>query len=193
MDGLLKNLDSVIYNCCLDGNFHPEPAIQHMSGSLGYITLSEDNPYTSHVQKMEELYQLVGESTPPLKAQTTRGIQPEDKDKIQELGRPLGPAAERESGSGKNKRANWKRKKAQFSHFTGLDMPFDEIIKGEYIKVRFGFLPKASYAPYDGGLCRESPRPLRHMQRGQGRLLGHLFYSAAQRRRDRRHLRHPVL
>ena len=37
-------------------------------------------------------------------------------------------------------------KKAQFSHFTGLDMPFDEIIKGEYIKVRFGFLPKASYA-----------------------------------------------
>lgn len=25
-------------------------------------------------------------------------------------------------------------------------MPFDEIIKGEYIKVRFGFLPKASYA-----------------------------------------------
>ena len=65
VDGLLKNLDSVIYNCCLDGNFHPEPAIQHMSGSLGYITLSEDNPYTSHVQKMEELYQLVGESTPP--------------------------------------------------------------------------------------------------------------------------------
>ena len=64
-NGLLKNLDSVIYNCCLDGNFHPEPAIQHMSGSLGYITLSEDNPYTSHVQKMEELYQLVGESTPP--------------------------------------------------------------------------------------------------------------------------------
>ena len=85
VDGLLKNLDSVIYNCCLDGNFHPEPAIQHMSGSLGYITLSEDNPYTSHVQKMEELYQLVGESPPPLKAQTTRGIQPEDKDKIQEL------------------------------------------------------------------------------------------------------------
>ena len=58
VDGLLKNLDSVIYNCCLDGNFHPEPAIQHMSGSLGYITLSEDNPYTSHEQKMEELYQL---------------------------------------------------------------------------------------------------------------------------------------
>ena len=27
-------------------------------------------------------------------------------------------------------------KKAQFSHFTGLDMPFDEIIKGEYIKVK---------------------------------------------------------
>ena len=85
VDGLLKNLDSVIYNCCLDGNFHPEPAIQHMSGSLGYITLSEDNPYTAHVQKMEELFQLVGESAPALSAQTARDIQPDDKEKIEEL------------------------------------------------------------------------------------------------------------
>ena len=145
VDGLLKNLDSVIYNCCLDGNFHPEPAIQHMSGSLGYITLSEDNPYTSHVQKMEELYQLVGESTPPLKAQTTRGIQPEDKDKIQELADRLAQLQSEKADLEKQK-SELEEKKAQFSHFTGLDMPFDEIIKGEYIKVRFGFLPKASYA-----------------------------------------------
>lgn len=145
VDGLLKNLDSVIYNCCLDGNFHPEPAIQHMSGSLGYITLSEDNPYTSHVQKMEELYQLVGESTPPLKAQTTRGIQPEDKDKIQELADRLAQLQGEKADLEKQK-SELEEKKAQFSHFTGLDMPFDEIIKGEYIKVRFGFLPKASYA-----------------------------------------------
>ena len=145
VDGLLKNLDSVIYNCCLDGNFHPEPAIQHMSGSLGYITLSEDNPYTSHVQKMEELYQLVGESPPPLKAQTTRGIQPEDKDKIQELADRLAQLQSEKADLEKQK-SELEEKKAQFSHFTGLDMPFDEIIKGEYIKVRFGFLPKASYA-----------------------------------------------
>ena len=95
VDGLLKNLDSVIYNCCLDGNFHPEPAIQHMSGSLGYITLSEDNPYTSHVQKMTELFQLVGESAPALSAQTARDIQPEDKEKIQELAERLAAGCEK--------------------------------------------------------------------------------------------------
>ena len=145
VDGLLKNLDSVIYNCCLDGNFHPEPAIQHMSGSLGYITLSEDNPYTAHVQKMEELFQLVGESAPALSAQTARDIQPEDKEKIQDLAERLAQMQNEKAELEKHK-SELEEKKTQFSHFTGLDMPFDEIIKGEYIKVRFGFLPKASYA-----------------------------------------------
>ena len=145
VDGLLKNLDSVIYNCCLDGNFHPEPAIQHMSGSLGYITLSEDNPYTAHVQKMEELFQLVGESAPALSAQTARDIQPDDKEKIEELAESLA-RMQTEKAELEKEKSELEEKKAQFSHFAGLDMPFDEIIKGEYIKVRFGFLPKASYA-----------------------------------------------
>ncbi len=145
VDGLLQNLDSVITSCCLDGNFHPEPAIQHMSGSLGYITLSEDNPYTAHVQKMEELYQLVGESAPEVSGEPARDIVEGDRDTIQQVAQQLSDLQEQKAALEKEKQ-ELEEKKAQFSHFTGLDMPFDEIIKGEYIKVRFGFLPKASYA-----------------------------------------------
>ena len=141
VDGLLKNLDSVIYNCCLDGNFHPEPAIQHMSGSLGYITLSEDNPYTSHVQKMEELYQLVGESTPPLKAQTTRGIQPEDKDKIQELADRLAQL-QGEKADLENKSANWKRKKRSSAISPAWTCPLTKLSRANTSKCVLVFCPK---------------------------------------------------
>ena len=74
VDGVLEHLDELIASCCLNGNFHPEPAIQHMSGSLGYITLSEDNPYSADAQRMEELFQLVGEEVPPLAAQNARDV-----------------------------------------------------------------------------------------------------------------------
>lgn len=63
VDGLLPQLDELIAACCLNGDFHPEPAVQHMSGSLGYVTLSEDNPYTPDVQQMEELFRLAGQTS----------------------------------------------------------------------------------------------------------------------------------
>ena len=128
----------MIYNCRPDGNFHPELAIQHMSGPLGYITLSEDNP-TLPMCRNGELYQLVGGEPPPEKAQTTRGIQPEDKDKIQEL-QTACPAAERESGSEKQK--SELEEKKQFSHFTGLDMPLTKLSRANTSKQVLVFCPK---------------------------------------------------
>ena len=87
----------------------------------------------------------MGESAPALSAQTARDIRPDDKEKIEELAERLA-RLQAEKAELEKQKSELEEKKVQFSHFTGLDMPFDEIIKGEYIKVRFGFLPKASYA-----------------------------------------------
>lgn len=145
VDGVLEHLDELIASCCLNGNFHPEPAIQHMSGSLGYITLSEDNPYSADAQRMEELFQLVGEEVPPLAAQNARDVRPEELAQIRRVGERLSELQKQKAELAGQKK-ELEEKCVQFEHFSTLDMPFDEIIKGEYIKVRFGFLPKASYA-----------------------------------------------
>lgn len=145
VDGLLDKLDDVISSSCLTGDFHPEPAIQHMSGSLGYITLSEDNPYSANVQRMEELFQLVGEPIPSGRVSTSRTVEPSEMEKIKLVRDSLSELEDKREER-KTKKKQLEDEASQFSHFSTLDMPFDEIVQGEYIKVRFGFLPKASYA-----------------------------------------------
>ena len=53
--GLLDHLDEVITSCCISGDFHPENAMDYLSGTLGFSQLSEENPYTAQIQKLEEL------------------------------------------------------------------------------------------------------------------------------------------
>ena len=145
VDGLLEHLDELISTCCLDGDFHPEPAIQHMSGSLGYITLSEENPYSNSAQQMEELFRMVGQPIPEISEQSAREIRPSELELIKTIGQTLNTLQANKTDLVAKKK-ELEAKCAQFDHFSGLDMRFDEIIEGEYIKVRFGFLPKASYA-----------------------------------------------
>lgn len=49
--GPLDKLNNFISTCCLDGSFQPEQATQYMSASMGYLTLSEENPYAPMLQK----------------------------------------------------------------------------------------------------------------------------------------------
>ena len=145
VDGLLPQLDELIAACCLNGDFHPEPAVQHMSGSLGYVTLSEDNPYTPDVQQMEELFRLAGQTELPAVTGKPRHIRGEELDLVHQVARQLQDlSAERDAlVEEKNKLA---QQRDQFAHFSGLDVPLETILGCEYIKIRFGFLPKASYA-----------------------------------------------
>ena len=145
VDGLLPQLDELIAACCLNGDFHPEPAVQHMSGSLGYVTLSEDNPYTPDVQQMEDLFRLAGQTELPAVTGKPRHIRGEELELVHQVARQLQDlAAERDAlVDEKNKLA---QQRDQFAHFSGLDVPLENILGCEYIKIRFGFLPKASYA-----------------------------------------------
>ena len=145
VDGLLPQLDELIAACCLNGDFHPEPAVQHMSGSLGYVTLSEDNPYTPDVQQMEELFRLAGQTELPAVTGKPRHIRDEEFELVHQVARQLQDlSAERDAlVDEKNKLA---QQRDQFAHFSGLDVPLEDILGCEYIKIRFGFLPKASYA-----------------------------------------------
>ena len=145
VDGLLPQLDELIAACCLNGDFHPEPAVQHMCGSLGYVTLSEDNPYTPDVQQMEELFRLAGQTELPAVTGKPRHIRDEEFELVHQVARQLQDlSAERDAlVDEKNKLA---QQRDQFAHFSGLDVPLENILGCEYIKIRFGFLPKASYA-----------------------------------------------
>ncbi len=146
VDGLLSHLDELIASCCLTGDFHPEPAVQHMSGSLGYVTLSEENPYTSDVQQMEELFALAGQTDDlPQLTGKPRHIKDEELERVHQAAARLHDlSAEREQLQADKQ--DLQESLSKYSHFKGLDVPLDQILNCQYIKIRFGFLPRASYA-----------------------------------------------
>ena len=58
--GVLSHLDEFLSAACADGFFQPEQATQFISTSLGFEALSEENPYSTLLQKIEELASASG-------------------------------------------------------------------------------------------------------------------------------------
>jgi V/A-type H+-transporting ATPase subunit I len=53
--GRLKDFDSVVQNCCISGDFHPEQSSQALENTEGFIPLEETNPYEKAMQKTVDI------------------------------------------------------------------------------------------------------------------------------------------
>ena len=117
VDGPLEKLDAFIENCCVDGKrVHPARALDHMSASAGYAALNEDNPWGPMVEQIEALAK--GFEIPVVEPTLADGRAQGTKDKGAE----------------------------SFAHFSSLDVPVELTQQCEYVKIRFGRLPKRGYA-----------------------------------------------
>lgn len=118
VNGPLGQLDPFLLACCTDGNFAPEPAMQYMSASLGYITLSEDNPYPAIVQQFESLASQLGRTLSP--AETNHPIELSDAhnliDEINRRFQKIECCAQRFNGQ----RQMCLDGAEQYNHFKGL-------------------------------------------------------------------------
>lgn len=141
--GLLSELDAFLGSCCVDGTFQPEQAMQYMSDSMGYTQLVEENPYAPMLQKIEELAASSGihlrevEKIPkPVSSEETEAF-------IRELGSRMSELHD-ERKVLTDQLATCENAITQFQHFTGLDINLDDLFSCEFIKVRFGHMPKES-------------------------------------------------
>lgn len=143
VNGPLGQLDPFLLACCTDGNFAPEPAMQYMSASLGYITLSEDNPYPAIVQQFESLASQLGRTLSP--AETNHPIELSDAHNlIDEINRRF-----KKLNAARNDLMEQRQMcldgAEQYNHFKGLDANIEQVTGCDYVSVRFGFLPLAGY------------------------------------------------
>lgn len=142
--GSLDKLDSFIEACYMSGEFQPENASGFLSASMGFLPLSEENPYTAKVRKIEELAEVLGVTLTPHAIHPGEVLESSDSVYIGEFGSTLSRLH--------NERRELLEQKdicekgiEQYSHFAGLDVSLDEIFACEFIKVRFGHMPKESY------------------------------------------------
>ncbi|HCT15927.1 MAG TPA: ATPase [Ruminococcaceae bacterium] len=142
--GLIDHLDEFIRSCCLSGDFHPENAMDYISGSLGYVPLNEENPYSSSIQKIEEIASIAGVTL----KDTFKGDEIIfDADEIEYIDTLKEKLSEsfRKRTEISDKLAEVESSAEQFNHFIGIDVPIEELLSCEFLKVRFGSIPKDCY------------------------------------------------
>ena len=144
VDGPLEKLDAFIENCCVDGKrVHPARALDHMSASAGYAALNEDNPWGPMVEQIEALAK--GFEIPVVEPTLADGRAQGTKDYLAGLQERL--EAHRKDRELLEKQLEICTKGAEsFAHFSSLDVPVELTQQCEYVKIRFGRLPKRGYA-----------------------------------------------
>lgn len=144
VDGPLEKLDAFIENCCVDGKrVHPARALDHMSASAGYAALNEDNPWGPMVEQIEALAK--GFEIPVVEPTLADGRAQGTRDYLAGLRERL--EACRKDRELLEKQLEICTKGAEsFAHFSSLDVPVELTQQCEYVKIRFGRLPKRGYA-----------------------------------------------
>lgn len=142
--GTMDSLDEFITSCCISGEFHPENAVNYISASMGFESLNEENPYTGSIQKIEELASIAGVTLKDTFTGNEIIIDKSESDYIEEIGNKLNSMLSERSETAQ-KLESVKSSLEQISHFTELEIPFDEIFDVKFLKIRCGSIPRDCY------------------------------------------------
>ncbi len=144
--GAMEQLDNYLALAAGSMVYHPEPAMEYLSASLGYSPVSGENNVEPLIESVREVARL-GE----LKLVRVEGdlaFQQLDDETMQEYLTGLKNHIEEESVE---RRALMEQKQQcedyidKLSHFTELDVHIDDLINCEFLVARFGSIPKDCY------------------------------------------------
>ncbi|MDR1410387.1 MAG: hypothetical protein LBJ12_09070 [Oscillospiraceae bacterium] len=141
--GFLSKLNQFLATCCIDGFFEPDNAARHISPSLGFAPLTEDNPYSALIHKIDELAEISGIT--PERRRVRAGLVPDPQSEawLLDMGERIASIHD-ERRDLAEQLSLCQNAMEQYNHFVGLDTPLESIFSCQYIKVRFGRLPKES-------------------------------------------------
>ena len=143
--GRLENLDSFITSCCISGDFHPENAMNYVSAHMGYRPVNDENPYTSSIQKIEELAQVSGYTLKEVFSGNEIIIDNDEVEYIDELVESMSKAHDRRRDISQ-KLDECTQQIEKFSHFTNLNLQIDDLLSCGFVKIRFGSIPNDCYS-----------------------------------------------
>ena len=142
--GSIDQLDAVLDTCCSSENFHLDQAMSFFKDKSEFVSLNDENPYTFYLNKLSDAVKLARLNVAPVEDSDLLLNWDEIKDYVENTSSKLA-AYQEEKFNLTQEIENVTHSMEQFKHFQGFDMKLDEIFKCEFIKVRFGRLPKESY------------------------------------------------
>lgn len=139
--GKLSELNNFISACRKSGEFHPENACQFLSASMGFSCLSEENPYLTKIQKIEELTSASGIKLITHKENGDISYDDNVSEYINEIDTTLS-SIHLDRKLLLKQLNDCEKGIVQFSHFKGLNVPVEDTTSCEFVSVRYGHIPK---------------------------------------------------
>lgn len=144
--GRMADLDEVTTLLGKSGVFHPDNALSFYSDTSEFSPLNEENPYAEPLLQLNGILNQTKTKLDILKAQEAEQseMSPEEMKSYAESISAKFIELQNKQNEAQEKIKVYTKQISEFSHFVGLDLDLDEIHACEYIKVRFGSLPKES-------------------------------------------------
>ena len=142
--GKTEQLDKLILDCCVDDNFHVEDAGKFISESMGFKPFNEENTFKPLLEHIREMEQAAGVDLDESAVGNSISQQDELQEKIVELEEKVASFV-RQKNDLMQQRQKCLDGISVFENFVGLDVSLDRIKECEFIKARFGRLPRESY------------------------------------------------
>lgn len=146
--GRMADLDKVTTLCGRSCVFHPDNALSFYSDTADFTPLNEENPYLQPLQQLTAALGGAKKKLELLSAEEVEKIHFSSDDfhsYVESITTSFNDLLEQRADA-QEKIQNYTNQIEDFSHFVGLNLNLDEIRECEYIKVRFGSLPKESYS-----------------------------------------------
>ncbi len=141
--GRMSRLDEVVEACERSKNFHPDNALSFFSDTNGFTVLNEPNPFAPVLQRLRDSLLLLDKKKPV----TSSDYQMDDDALERYVDWFVNAMASllQQKQDLMKQAEEYDHSSEQLDHFVGLNIDTKEIFACEYIKVRFGRLPKESF------------------------------------------------
>lgn len=145
ISGNLEKLSELSAKLCESECFHADSADKYISSSMGFVPFVEENPYTNELSELREIAKSAKfdlEFLPIDKHDTD--VDEEDSTYIKSVEKKVIDLYE-ERASLIEQKSICESGIEKYNHFKGLNLDLDQISQCEFVKVRFGHMPKVSY------------------------------------------------
>lgn len=144
LSGSLEQLSALCEKICALACFEADSASKYISASMGFAPFVEENPYANVLASLREISKSAGfalelctdgadSAFAGVDDKYVASVQKKVSDLYAEKAALLEQKAACESGIEK------------YAHFKGMEVDLDQLTQCEFVKARFGHLPKESY------------------------------------------------
>ncbi len=145
LSGSLEQLSFLSEKICACACFQPDAASKYISASMGFVPFVEENPYANALAQLHEIAKSAGFSLSLCEEdanahpfdEADRAYLDTVKRKVTDLYATQNALLEQ--------KAACETGIEKYTHFQGMEVDLDALLQCEFVKVRFGHLPKESY------------------------------------------------